>query len=189
MVNKERKASPDVPYHLAFATYKKDELSLDPEQKKRHKTRCIHYEKNKDRCTASKSGCYGMKCHGSNQCYYYAESISEWQNRKSVYCNDDEYMEKLKAGITNRPPAYSRGSKGRYQDKPVTQTKSSSVKPNQTAQKATAKQKSKPVASSVKKKEPTTFQSSCKFYEKSICKVLNKECEMYHACLFRDNVK
>lgn len=180
MATKNRNSGPDVPYHLTFATYKKDETDLEPENKRRHKKRCIHYEKESDRCSATISGCYNVKCHGSNQCAYYAETLDECKSLKLTYYRyrnryrsdeNDKYMQDIKKAVVERNIAQKLLHEKQLEKR---------------MEERTEKQREKNL-----KTAPTSFQLTCKFFDNGNCLVLGKEkkCEMKKSCLFHDTVK
>ena len=82
---------PDVPWHIGYAKKEDD----DP---RRHKARCIHYEKGK--CYYKPSREYGKRCMGSSHCDYYSETydytseIDESVNEKKSRERADEYHQK-----------------------------------------------------------------------------------------------
>lgn len=54
------------PSHVEF-------LRMSEGDKKRHKSRCIEYDKKKDVCICTKSPLFMMRCSGSSHCHYYKE--------------------------------------------------------------------------------------------------------------------
>lgn len=69
-MNNNRKL-PDTPWHVGYA---KKEID-DP---KRHKSRCIFYDKGHKKCRNLRVGSYQMLCPGSAHCKGYAESEEAW---------------------------------------------------------------------------------------------------------------
>lgn len=217
MVTKDKRLAPDVPYYLSYATYEKDETAIEVVQKRRHKCRCIHYQTDTGRCLATMSGCYNVKCHGSNQCNYYAETLGECKKEPIYYSHDEEdrYMQKLKMAVEKRnvvkeweyekkkeerlvKRAYKckkKEAKARKEEAKRNEWKEKRLHIRELrAQGMTDEQINNIMNQNLKKRNsmklaPTEFQMSCQFFNNGNCEILKNMCEMRKSCLFRDNVK
>ena len=98
---------PDTPLHVGFA-YK------DEDDPRRHKSRCIYYDKNTKYCTTARSSYCGAKCGGSAQCMAYAEKRTE-----EVIKSENEFKKSFRV---------ARGQTTQNQNKSVTLGDSVAIK-------------------------------------------------------------
>lgn len=60
----DKRVLPDTPWHLGYA-------KKEPNDPRRHKSRCIYFKSGK--CHCGQSGAYTLKCPGSSHCTCYEE--------------------------------------------------------------------------------------------------------------------
>ena len=71
-------------------------LRMEEGDTRRHKSRCIKYNKEKDICMCTASGNYLLKCGGSSHCKYYKEEIK-------VVSSDDNGKMRQKSIVKSKP--------------------------------------------------------------------------------------
>lgn len=79
MANNNRSRLPDTPWHVGYA-YK------DENDPRRHKARCIHYDKDKCMCRL-------VRCIGSSHCKFYAERFEDWEQYLEDMKTEEERAE------------------------------------------------------------------------------------------------
>lgn len=71
-------------------------LRMEEGDTRRHKSRCIKYNKEKDICMCTTSGNYLLKCGGSSHCKYYKEEIK-------IVSSDDNGKMRQKSIVKSKP--------------------------------------------------------------------------------------